>query len=177
MKRSYLGKIVMAAAAVTLAMGMYIPAEAGSANGAAQKLESAKQTYVASIRAEALRTGSEIPEHINAGSPSQWLTRVDASKINMVTDRVSGESTTKVNINGSSYFVGGETYAWTLEQNQSLRFSTDPITGKKVNKATAATFADADGNVLYFENEGSLKSFLALGAPSTDTVFGYSEPR
>lgn len=176
MKRSMITIALTAAVSAAFVLCSGVSADAGNVS-AAQKLEAAKQSYLASIRSEALRTRSKTPETINAGSPSQWLTRVEAKNVNMVTNRTENGTQQSLNINGSSYFVADETYAWTLQQNLNLRFAVDPITNRKVDKAKAALFADASGRVFYFESEKSYEEFLALGAPTTDTVFGYSEPR
>ncbi len=175
MKRTVIGKVAIAVGMAALVAGIYLPNTASAAP--VQELESAKQSYLASIRAEAIRTNSEIPSHVNAGTPSDWLTRVDASKVNMVTNRVEEHAQNSVDINGRSYSVASDSYARTLKLNPSLRLATDPITGKKIDKSEAQTFADASGKVFYFANDSSFKSFLALGTQNNDTVFGYSEAK
>jgi len=176
MKRSLLTKALMAVVSLAFISTAGLQAEAAGTAAASQKLETAKQNYLASMRSEALKTNSHLSGDIHAGSPSEWLTRVEPSSVNMVTNRVEEAGQTAVNLEGNSYFVSGESYAWTLKQNQSLRYSIDPLTNRKVDKARAVIFADASGRVFYFESEQTYRDFLATAAPVNDTVFGYSEP-
>lgn len=168
---------VLVAAAAVGVFGFQGPALASDAHTdkeAVVKLESIWQSYCASIRHEAMKTGHELDEAQLQGSASAWLTRVSPEEVNMVTNRVAHGTTESISLNGKSYFISDEGYARTLKTNTTLRFSTDPLTGARVDKATAATFADASGRVFYFESEKTCKDFLSLA--DEGTVYGYSSP-
>jgi YHS domain-containing protein len=46
-----------------------------------------------------------------------------------------------------------------LTKDVEARTAVDPVTGKKVDKATAVIAAQADGKVLYFESEKTLAQY------------------
>ncbi|MBI5047421.1 MAG: hypothetical protein HZB54_00520 [Deltaproteobacteria bacterium] len=136
-------------------------------------LETVRQNYLASLRMEALKTKNAIPAKVDASnSILAWLKKVKADEVNMVTNRHTGKKQNEVNMNGKAYFISGESYAWTLQQNPSIRFAKDPLTDKIIDKADAAIFADASGRVLYFESE---EAFMALAEKGT--TFGYTSPK
>ncbi len=141
MRRNLIGKLVITAASAALIAGICLPGNASAA--AVHELESAKQNYLASVRAEAIRTNNEIPTKINAGTSADWLTRVDAGNVNMVTNTVEKAAQKTVTINGRTYTVASDAYAKNLKLNPSLRLATDPVTGKRIDKSEAVTFADA----------------------------------
>ena len=93
----------------------------------------------------------------------------------MATNRVSGDKLSSVAIDGKTYFGAGDAYASTLRMNAAARTAVDPSTSKKIDKASAVTFADASGRVFYFESENSYREFIGLATP--ETVYGYSAPR
>lgn len=137
-------------------------------------LESVRQNYLASLRLEALKTGNIAPDNMMSGSAGNWLKRVNASEVNMVTNRRLKDGQDTVLIKGKAYHTSGESYVWTMQQNPSIRFAKDPFTGKTIDKADAVIFANASGKVLYFESEESYKGFIGLAVQ--ETVFGYTKP-
>jgi YHS domain-containing protein len=46
-----------------------------------------------------------------------------------------------------------------LAKDAEIRSAVDPVTGNKVDKATAVIAARADGSVLYFESEETLAKY------------------
>jgi len=172
MKRKLIEKVVLAAA-----LGVFIggSAVAGTNSNAIAKLETAKSCYLASVRMEALAARNAVPEHIATGPASAWLTRVDASKVNMATNRVEKDAQTGITLAGKTYFTGGQAFAENMRLNPSTRFSTDPLSNRNVDKADAVIYADASGRAYYFESEKNFDEFIALASP--ETVYGYSEPR
>ena len=153
-----IGKLIVAAA-MTASVSMFASvASAGDNAEAIAKLQSVKESYAASLRLEALQAKQVSPE-----------------KVNMVTNRVSGDRLSSVAIDGKTYFGAGDAYASTLRMNAAVRTAVDPSTSKKIDKASAVTFADASGRVFYFESESSYREFIGLATP--ETVYGYSAPR
>lgn len=138
--------------------------------------ETVRQNYLASLRLEALKTKNTIPANIETSSSTgAWLKRVKANEVNMVTNRYVGKMQNEVKVDGKTYFVSGESYAWTLQQNPSIRFAKDPFTNKIIDKADAVIFVDASGRTLYFESDDAHKNFMALAEKST--AFGYQSPK
>ncbi len=126
-------------------------------------LKSIHQNYLASLRSESVKANGFSSEvRISEGSPSEWLTRVDADDVNIVTNRLATGGQMKVSIEGSDYYVVNKYYASTLKNNLVLRSATDPYTNKRVNKSEAVIYADASGRVFYFESSDSFDGFLAL---------------
>lgn len=174
MKRK-IGKLLVAAA-MTASVSMFAStAGAGDNAEAIAKLQSVKESYAASLRLEALQAKNS-PESVQVTGPaSMWLTRVSPEKVNMASNRVSEERLSSVSIDGQTYFGASDGYASTLRMNAAARTAVDPFTNKKIDKASALTFADASGRVFYFESESSFREFVSLATP--ETVYGYSAPR
>lgn len=170
-------KKVIEKVVLTAALGVFIggSAVAGTDSDAIAKLEAAKGSYLASVRMEALKTKNAVPENIATGPASAWLTRVDASKVNMTANRFENEAQQSVVLDGKTYFVASAAHAENLKLNPSTRFANDPISNKAVDKADAVIYADASGRTYYFESEQSFNSFVALATP--ETVYGYSEAK
>lgn len=180
MKKNYSGKLILAAAFSALMAGYFTGyAVAGSENAgnreAVAKLQSAKECYAASIRMEALQANNNASAVKANGPASLWLTKVSPDEVNMVTNRYEKKKQDAINMDGRTYYGTGSGYAYNLNQNPSVRYSNDPVTNKKVDKASAAAYADASGKVYYFESEDSYRNFISLASP--ETVYGYSEPR
>ncbi len=145
-------------------------------NRAVLLLESVKQNYLASLRLEALKTGNSVPGRNQINSPSDfWMKRVKAGDVNMVTNRYTRDPQTKVIMGGKIYYTSGESYAGTMQQNPSLRFTKDPVTNKTVDKAEAVIYIDASGRALYFESEDTYEKFVSLA--EQETVYGYTPPK
>ena len=174
MKKNF-GKLLIAVA-MTASVALFASgADAGDNKEAIAKLQSVKECYAASLRLEALQAKNS-PESVRVtGAAADWLKRVSAEEVNMVTNRHAGSKQVPVSIDGRTYFGAGEGYVSTLQKNMAARSAVDPFTNKKIDKASALTYADASGRVFYFESEGSYGEFIGLATP--ETVYGYSAPR
>jgi len=94
------------------------------------------------------------------------VTRVaEAKKVCMVNNRVFDKDQVPVEIEGKTYYGCCEMCKQALKTKPELRSAVDPVSGKAVDKATATIGAQADGTVLYFENEDNLERFAAQGKP------------
>lgn len=138
-------------------------------------LESVKQNFLATGRLEALRKNHAVSHRTSADhSPSQWLKKVKANEVNMVTNRYSNAGQSTIILDGKIYSTSGNIYEWTLLQNPSLRFARDPLTNKTVDKAEAAIYVDTSGRAFYFQSDETCKYFLALA--DQETLYGFKEP-
>ena len=170
-----LGKLI-AAVAMAASVSMFAStASAGENAEAIAKLQSVKESYAASLRLEALQAKNS-PESVSVTGPAtQWLKQVSPEKVNMATNRVAGSQQAPVSIDGRTYFGSGEGHASNLRLNAASRVAIDPYSNKKIDKASALTFADASGRVFYFESENSYSEFVGMATP--ETVYGYSAPK
>ncbi|KAB2898885.1 MAG: hypothetical protein F9K40_10905 [Kofleriaceae bacterium] len=92
------------------------------------------------------------------------LTHVDdPSLVCMVNNTYMGKAQIPVEVEGKTYFGCCPMCKERLANEPDTRTAVDPVTGAKVDKATAVIAKDADGNVLYFANETNLRSYG--GAP------------
>ncbi len=180
MKRSIIKTAALGLSVLTIVFAVASGAAQAGTNSsetiAAVRLTTAKENYLAVQRLKALKA-NEAASRIDAASPSAWLTRVNATEVNMVTNRFqkaegAGEP---VNLNGKAYYATGRGYSSNLSKNPSIRFAKDPLTNMVVDKAEAIIFADASGRAFYFESEDTYKGFIGL-AGRTSTVAAVETP-
>jgi len=95
-------------------------------------------------------------------SQAQAWQKVDNKKVCMVTDMVFPKDQIPVQVGSKTYYGCCENCKATLGQDEKVRFAIDPISGKKVDKATAMIAAGPDGSVAYFESDANLQKFVAL---------------
>ncbi len=139
-------------------------------------LESVRQNYLAHVRLESLRMKNTMPAMSHADNPANvWLKKVMPSEINMVTNRYTNQTQSATQMDGKVYYTSGEPYIMTLKENPSIRFATDPVSGRTIDKAEAEIYIDVSGRALYFSTDESFKNFIALA--ETGTAFGYSKPK
>ena len=112
-------------------------------------------------------TTSSVPEPIGIKQPTKSglnapaLTRVeDPSTVCMVNNQYMRKPQIPVRIEGRTYYGCCEMCKGRLEHDQTARFSTDPVSGRHVDKATAVIARDGANRVLYFESEANLRQYL-----------------
>lgn len=76
-----------------------------------------------------------------------------------VNNSFMGKVQIPVEIEGRTYFGCCAMCKARLEQNVTLRMSTDPVTGKSVDKANAVIGMKATGDVVYFESDKTLEQY------------------
>jgi len=87
------------------------------------------------------------------------LKRVETKKVCMVNNTVFEKDQIPVAVQGKTYYGCCEMCKERLAKDADARTAVDPVTGKKVDKATAVIAAQADGKVLYFESEKTLAQY------------------
>ena len=87
------------------------------------------------------------------------LKRVETKKVCMVNNQVFDKDQIPVAVQGKTYYGCCEMCKERLAKDAESRTATDPVTGKKVDKATAVIAALPDGKVLYFESEKTLAEY------------------
>lgn len=96
-----------------------------------------------------------------APAAAQTWQAVENEKVCMVTDMVFPRKQIPVTVGDKTYYGCCANCKDRLAQDESVRFGVDPVSGKKVDKATAAIAAGPDGSVAYFENKANLQSFVS----------------
>jgi hypothetical protein len=96
-----------------------------------------------------------------ASLPPQTDT-ITHSKICMVDDIYQGDyPTLSVRLSTSTYYGCDAKAVHELTSKEAVRFATDPVTKRKVNKASAVVGLDRkrDGKVLYFESNETFNKY------------------
>ena len=77
----------------------------------------------------------------------------------MVNDALFQKDQIPVEVEGKTYYGCCQMCKAKLAEDAAVHSAVDPVTGAKVDKATAVPGALADGSVLYFENEKTLAEY------------------
>jgi len=85
--------------------------------------------------------------------------QVSSENVCMINKRHFDNAQTRVALDGRSYFACCEPCVKQLKDDPASRMDVDPVSGKTVDKATAAVGVDKEGNVYFFENPDNLKKF------------------
>ncbi len=93
--------------------------------------------------------------------PAVALQEVEAVKVCMVNDQLFARDQIPVEVDGRTYFGCCEMCKARLATDEAIRSAVDPLTGEKVDKATAIKAADAEGAISYFANRENFERFLA----------------
>jgi YHS domain-containing protein len=88
--------------------------------------------------------------------PKGKLKKVDSKTVCMVNETAMGKDQIPVQVDGKTYYGCCEMCKEQLVKNADKRAAVDPVTGNKVDKATAVIAAQDDGRVFYFESEETL---------------------
>lgn len=90
---------------------------------------------------------------------SSSLTEVDSKYVCMVTNQLFVKEQIPVEVEGKTYYGCCEMCEAKIKNNPQSREATDPVSGKKVDKAEAIIGATADGSIYYFESGENLAEF------------------
>ena len=96
---------------------------------------------------------SEIEETSNS------LTKADPQYVCMINNELFNKKQIRIDVNDKIYYGCCAMCEKTLKTDPSSRLAIDPVSGNKVDKATAIIGADADGKVYYFENEDNFNNY------------------
>ena len=95
----------------------------------------------------------------SAATPSPLSRVLEQSKVCMVNDQYMDKEQIPVPVGGKTYFGCCPMCKDKLEKNEAVRMGVDPVSGARVDKATAVIARDASNKVYYFENEQTLRRF------------------
>jgi YHS domain-containing protein len=93
------------------------------------------------------------------GETAVTLRPVAADRVCMVNDQVFSDPQIPVVVDGKTYYGCCPACEAMLERERTMRVAIDPVTGKEVDKATAAIGAFPDGRVLYFASVENRDAF------------------
>ena len=88
------------------------------------------------------------------------LRRAEAKKVCMVNDALFEKDQIPVAVEGKTYYGCCAMCKERLAKDEGARTGVDPVSGKKVDKATAVIGVKEDGSVLYFESEKTFAEYL-----------------
>ena len=93
--------------------------------------------------------------------------RFEAVKVCMINNRVMAEPQIPVKVENKTYYGCCAGCAKRLQGEEGARFSKDPLTGSKVDKATAYIISGLGGEALYFESEKNAQDYVATNKGKT----------
>ena len=93
--------------------------------------------------------------------------KVPAVKVCMINNRVMAEPQIPVEVESKTYYGCCAGCANKLKNQEGARFSKDPLTGSKVDKATAYIISGLGGEALYFESEKNAQDYVATNKGKT----------
>lgn len=103
--------------------------------------------------------------HERSSDTASSLTLVtDRSLVCMVNNQFMGRPQIPIEVDGRTYYGCCEMCKGRLRSDPSSRVSTDPVSGNRVDKATAVIGRAGDGRTLYFENN---QTFVAYAQRTT----------
>ena len=95
-----------------------------------------------------------------AGAQTAGLRRIeDPKKVCMVNNTVFEKDQIPIEVEGKTYYGCCEMCKERLAKDESARYGTDPVSGARVDKATAVIAAQGDGTTLYFENDANFEEY------------------
>ncbi len=108
----------------------------------------------------AMAVGGALGTAVASRMPDQLAGRVsDRSKVCMVNDRVMGQAQLPVNVDGRTYYGCCAGCVGRLNEDRKARVSTDPVTGRAIDKSEAVILGGEDGEALYFESEETARRY------------------
>ena len=93
--------------------------------------------------------------------PVGKLKKVETKTVCMINEHAMGKDQIPVEVEGKTYYGCCDMCKKALAENESKRSAVDPVSGKKVDKATAVIAAQEDGRVFYFESDETLGKYNA----------------
>lgn len=98
---------------------------------------------------------------VPAQAAGPGLVKAEVKKVCMVNNHFMGKDQIPVQVEGKTYYGCCEMCKEKLAKDETSRYSTDPVTGARVDKAKAVIGVLPDGTALYFENDASFNKYAA----------------
>lgn len=87
------------------------------------------------------------------------LKKVEPQYVCMINNKLFDKPQIPVTVKGKTYYGCCSMCKEKLEKSAEARSATDPVSGKKVDKASAVIGTKPDGSVAYFENDANLNAY------------------
>lgn len=97
-------------------------------------------------------------------APASAVQKVEHKFVCMVNNNLFAKEQIAVEVEGRTYYGCCEMCKERLAKDATSREAVDPVSGATVDKARATIGAQADGKVLYFENEENLTTYNKMQA-------------
>lgn len=94
-----------------------------------------------------------------------WLKPVEAKFVCMMNNKVFDKPQIAIEVEGKTYYGCCPMCAEKLKNSAELRQGIDPVSGNKVDKASAVIGADPHGMTYYFENEENFHKYASGPMP------------
>ena len=111
---------------------------------------------------ESVNTGEEDLTGNAIGDLSKRLTQIEAKYVCMINDDSYVKEQILVEVDGKDYYGCCMGCKAKLENDPNSRFAIDPVSGNRVDKATAVIGAAPNKDVYYFESLENLESFKLI---------------
>ena len=111
---------------------------------------------------ESVNTGEEDLTGNAIGDISKRLTQIEAKYVCMINDDSYVKEQILVEVDGKDYYGCCMGCKAKLENDPNSRFAIDPVSGNRVDKATAVIGAAPNKDVYYFESLENLESFKLI---------------
>jgi|SRR5579863_2073215 len=115
-----------------------------------------RSSFVQEVQSSGM-SSSQTP--VPNAAPVGKLTMIEPSKVCMVRNHAFEEPQIPLRIKGKTYYGCCEMCKNMLAKDRKQRVSVDPVSKRKIDKATAVIGVGANKGVLYFENETNLEKY------------------
>ncbi len=96
---------------------------------------------------------------MGAGGNKAGLTIIDPSHTCMGSNMAQAKAQNYADIDGKRYYGCTNMCITNLKENPGFRYGIDPVSGKRVDKATALVAKQSHGALLYFEGEETFRAY------------------
>lgn len=87
------------------------------------------------------------------------LREVSANEVCMLDDEYAESGLLPISLDGKTYYCCIPDCATHLKEDGPLQYATDPVSGKRLDKADAMYGSSKQGRIYYFENAENLQQF------------------
>jgi YHS domain-containing protein len=122
-------------------------------------LSTAMSLCVIAAAAALSTTLSAAPQGQSDQPKGQGLVQVESKYVCMINNQRFNKEQIPVAVGNRTYYGCCEMCKTALRNDPRSRVAIDPVSKKKVDKATAIIGVDDDGSAYYFENSENLKQF------------------
>jgi YHS domain-containing protein len=113
-----------------------------------------------------LLTGGAFARVQSEQSKETSLVQVETKYVCMINNQKFDKEQIAIEVEGQTYYGCCEMCKEKLKKDKASRWASDPVSGKKVDKAKAVIGINSEGKAFYFENVENMKKFKGDAAHS-----------